>query len=230
MTNLEFLGNKLLSGLPRGDLDSLSSNASIVSISQGTVLCEATQRVEAVYFPLEGMISLVVMMKTEKAIETATVGSEGVFGAMSGLGLHTSLVRAIAQLPLRAVRISANRFRDLTSRTPSLRDLSIHYNEVLLTQARISAACNALHQVEARFCRWLLQTCDRSELNELLLTHEFLSQMLGVRRTSVTEVANKMQQAGIISYSRGSIEIIDRPRLESLSCECYETLKQRAPT
>ena len=105
-------------------------------------------------------------------------------------------------------------------------DLCIRYNEVLLTQARMTAACNALHHVEARFCRWLLQTRDRAESDTIQLTQEFLAEMLGVRRTSVTEVASKIQAAGAISYSRGVIKIIDLDAVEAMSCECYETLRE----
>jgi CRP-like cAMP-binding protein len=174
------------------------------------------------------MVSLVVVMRDGKAIETATVGREGVVGAMSGLGLHTSWVRAIAQLPTFASRISSKQLRKAATSSKPISDLCIRYNEVLLGQARITAACNALHQVEARFCRWLLQTRDRAESDTIMLTQEFLSEMLGVRRTSVTEVASKIQADGAISYSRGAIKIIDREALKAMSCECYETVREQA--
>jgi CRP-like cAMP-binding protein len=174
------------------------------------------------------MVSLVVVMRDGKAIETATVGREGVVGAMSGLGLHTSWVRAIAQLPTFASRISSPQLRKAATSSKPISDLCIRYNEVLLGQARITAACNALHHVEARFCRWLLQTRDRAESDTITLTQEFLSEMLGVRRTSVTEVASKIQADGAISYSRGVIKIIDLEALRAMSCECYETVREQA--
>ena len=230
MLEPDLLNNKLLSALPREDLDLLQDNVSVVSFDIGTVLCETGDEVDNVYFPLDGVISLATVLKDGKTIETATVGSEGVFGAMCGFGLRISHVRATVQLPLRAARISAPMLRKIVPKSPNVSNLCIHYNEVLLNQARISSACNALHEIEARFCRWLLQTSDREGWNKVLLTQAFLSKILGVRRTSVSEVATKLQRAGIITYSRGSIRIIDRKRLYSMSCECYETSRQRGLT
>ena len=143
---------------------------------------------------------------------------------MSSLDLHTSKVRAIAQLPMHASRLLASQLRTAAVSSKPIVELCIRYNEVLLDHARITAACNALHHVEARFCRWLLQTRDQS--NTILLTQEFLSEMLGVRRTSVTDVASKMQAMGAISYSRGVIKVIDFGKLRNMSCECYETLRE----
>jgi CRP-like cAMP-binding protein len=134
------------------------------------------------------------------------------------------LVRVVVQLPLRASKIAAPQFRRVAATNDAIRNLSINYNEVLLSQARVTAACNALHHIDARFCRWLLQCSDRSNGDDVTLTQEFLAEMLGVRRTSVTEVAGKIQASGAISYSRGIIKILDRPKLEALACECYQTL------
>jgi CRP-like cAMP-binding protein len=120
--------------------------------------------------------------------------------------------------------IAASQFRKAIDSSDAVRDLCIRYNEVLLVQARVTAACNALHPVESRFCRWLLQSADRAESDTVELTQEFLAEMLGVRRTSVTEVASNIQRLGAITYSRGVIQILDRGALESLACECYQTL------
>jgi hypothetical protein len=117
--------------------------------------------------------------------------------------------------------------RKAVSSSSAIADLCLRYNEVLLTQARVNAACNALHQVEARFCRWLLQTGDRAESDTIMLTQEFLAEMLGVRRVSVSEVASKIQAAGAISYSRGVIKIIDLEAVKAMACECYETLREQ---
>jgi CRP-like cAMP-binding protein len=171
------------------------------------------------------MISMVVVMRDGKAIETATVGREGVVGAMSGLRLHVSQVRAIAQLPTFISKLASTEMRKAVAASKPIADLCIRYNEVLLAQARITAACNALHQVEARFCRWLLQTRDRAESDTIMLTQGFLSEMLGARRTSVNEVAVKIQATGAISYSRGLI--IDLEAVKEMSCECYETLLEQ---
>jgi CRP-like cAMP-binding protein len=133
-------------------------------------------------------------------------------------------VRAIAQKPMFASRTASARLRSAASKSKPIFDLCLRHNKVLLAQARVIAACNALHQLEARFCRWLLQTRDRAESDTIQLTQAFLAKMLGVRRTSVTEVASKIQAAGAISYSHGVIKIIDLEAVKALSCECSETL------
>jgi CRP-like cAMP-binding protein len=218
----------LLAALPRKDFELLLPHLAMLQIEQYKLIFEAFTEFDQVYFPLSGMISLVIVMRDGKAIETATVGREGVVGAMSGLGLHVSQVRAIAQLPMFAARIPPAQLRKAASSSRPISDLCLHYNEILLAQARVTAACNALHHVEARFCRWLLQTRDRAESDTILLTQEFLSEMLGVRRTSVTEVAGKIQAKGAISYARGIIKIVDLDALKAMSCECYETLREQA--
>jgi CRP-like cAMP-binding protein len=199
-------------------------------MEQGTVLVEAGEEFEHVYFPHYGMLSLLAVLKDGKAIETATVGREGVVGAMAGLGLYKSLVRVVVQLPIGVSIISATQFRKAAASSDAIRNLCINYNEVLLSQARVTCACNAMHVVEARFCRWLLQTADRAASDTVGLTQEFLAEMLGVRRTSVTDVASKIQALGAISYSRGVINILDRPALERMSCECYQTLLDQSAT
>jgi CRP-like cAMP-binding protein len=224
------LDNKLLAALPRSQLNLLIPHLSTVTLPQTAVVYETGDEVDQVYFPHNGMLSLLAVMRDGKAIETATVGREGVVGAMAGLGLYRSLVRAVVQLPLIASKIASSQFRKAALASEPIRELAIHYNEVLLTQARITAACNALHPVEARFCRWLLQSADRAASDTVTLTQELLAEMLGVRRTSVTEVAGKMQNEGVITYSRGVIRIVDRANLERLSCECYQTLVDHEAT
>jgi CRP-like cAMP-binding protein len=224
------LDNKLLAALPRSQFNLLVPHLTTTMLAQSVVVYETGDEVDQIYFPHNGMFSLLAVMRDGKAIETATVGREGVIGAMAGLGLYTSLVRAVVQLPLAATKISSAQFRKAAASSEAVRDLSIHYNEVLLTQARITAACNALHPVEARFCRWLLQSADRAGSDTITLTQELLAEMLGVRRTSVTEVAGKMQNEGVITYSRGVIRILDRAGLERLSCECYQTLIDHSAT
>jgi CRP-like cAMP-binding protein len=218
------LDNMLLASLPRGHFDRLLPHLATVTPMQGDVLIEAGDDVDQIYFPHNGMLSLLVVLRDGKAIETATVGREGVVGAMAGLGLHKSLVRVVAQMPLACSKIAASHFRAVAATSDPVRNLCIRYNEVLLSQARVTAACNALHSIEARFCRWLLQSADRAAGDTIHLTQEFLAEMLGVRRTSVTEVASKVQATGAITYSRGVIRILDRDALLQMSCECYETL------
>jgi CRP-like cAMP-binding protein len=220
--------NKLLAGLPREHFNALAPHMATVTFSQNTILLETGDEVDQVYFPHSGMLSLLAVMRDGKAIETATVGREGVVGAMSGLGLYRSMVRAVVQLPMTGTKIASAHFRKAAAGNEVLRTMCIQYNEVLLTQARITAACNALHPVEERFARWLLQSSDRAENNTVGLTQELMAEMLGVRRTSVTEVAGKLQAAGMISYSRGIIKIVDRTALGRVSCECYETLQEQS--
>src|SRR5260221_14281099 len=187
-------------------------------------MTEAVTEVDQIYSPHYGMMSLLAVLCDGKAIETAPVGREGVVGAMAGLGLYKSLVRAVVQMPMACPRIPAPNFRTAAAASDPVRNLCVRYNEVLLSQARVTAACNALHSIEARFCRWLLQSGDRAASGTVGLTQEFLAEMVGVRRTSVTEVASKVQGAGAITYSRGVIKILDRAALMRMSCECYETL------
>jgi len=195
-----------------------------MQLAQGQILFEAGDEVDHIYFPHYGMLSLLSVLRDGKAIETATVGREGVVGAMAGLGLYKSLVRVVVQMPMACSRIAATHFRTAAATSDPIRTLCIRYNEVLLSQARVTAACNALHLIEARFCRWLLQCADRAGSDTITLTQEFLAEMLGVRRTSVTEVASKVQSTGAITYSRGVIKILDRSALMRMSCECYGTL------
>jgi CRP-like cAMP-binding protein len=224
------LDNKLLASLPRDHFERLLPHLSTVSLPQGVVLYEAGDEVDQVYFPHCGMLSLLTVLRDGKAIEIATVGREGVVGAMAGLGLYRSLVRVVVQMPVACTKVPATHFRTAAATSDPIRNLCIRYNEVLLSQARVTAACNALHSIEARFCRWLLQSADRAASDTINLTQEFFAEMLGVRRTSVTEVASKIQNAGIITYSRGVIKILDRPALMRMSCECYETLLDQSAT
>src|SRR6202035_4839633 len=167
------LDNKLLASLPRDHFDRLLPHLSTVVLPQGDILVEAGDEVDQIYFPHYGMLSLLVVLRDGKAIETATVGREGVVGAMAGLGLYKSLVRVVVQMPVACSKIAATHFRAAAAGSDSVRNLCIRYNEVLLSQARVTAACNALHPIEARFCRWLLQSSDRSASDTVALTQEF---------------------------------------------------------
>jgi CRP-like cAMP-binding protein len=221
------LGNKLLASLPYNDFQLLVPHLASVQLSQGTVLAEPDVEVDHAYFPLSGAVSLLVVMRDGKTIETGTVGREGIVGAMSGIGPCKSQVRAIAQLPLFASKIASTELRKAFSSSKAIADLCLRYNEVLLAQAHIGAACNAQHKIEARLCGRLLQARDRAESDTIMLTQEFLAEMFGVRRTSVNEVASKIKAVGAISCTRGAIKIIDPEALRAMSCECYETLREQ---
>jgi CRP-like cAMP-binding protein len=221
------LANGLLAALPRGEFDALRPHMTVAALDQGKILAEVGDEIDHVYFPFGGMISLLTIMNDGKAIETSTIGKQGVFGAPAAFGLYNSPVRAIIQVEMTAALIPASVMRRYGDTSKSMQMMALKYNETLLAQARVTAACNALHRVEERFCRWLLQTSAVTENATVHLTQEFLSEMLGVRRTSVTEVARKLQDAGVISYSRGVIKILDHDALKASSCECYETLREQ---
>jgi CRP-like cAMP-binding protein len=214
-----------LAALPAKDFGLLAPHLKEVGLEQGAILQEQGERIEQVYFPHDGIISLLAVMRQGDAIETATIGYEGVVGSFSGLGPRRSQTRAVVQVAGAAARISAARFRKAAQDSEAVCKIIVRYGETLLIQVQQTAACNALHDVEARLSRWLLQARDRLASNRIQLTHEFLSQMLGVRRTTVTVVAHMLQQAGLIRYHRGQIEIIDRPGLEARACECYRAIR-----
>jgi CRP-like cAMP-binding protein len=205
--------NLLLAGLPAADLALLAPQLKDVVLEQGTVLQEQGEPIDQVYFPHDGIISLLAVMRQGDAIETATIGYEGAVGSFAGLGQRRSHTRAVVQVAGAATRIAAPHFRKAVQDSDAVCRIVVRYGEMLLIQVQQTAACNALHAVEARLSRWL--------------THEFLSQMLGVRRTTVTVVANVLQQAGLIRYHRGQIEIVDRQGLEARACECYEAIRQQ---
>jgi CRP-like cAMP-binding protein len=191
------------------------------------VLQEAGEAIKHVYFPQSGMISLLAVMQNGSAVETATVGREGAAGAMSGLGSRVASHRSVTQIEGVASRITAARFEAAVSASTSIKDLLVRYSDCLMMMIQQSAGCNALHALETRLCRWLLQTRDRNDSNRLPLTQEFLSQMLGVRRTTLTLIARDLQAAGLIRYRRGNIEILDRSGLEAKACECYAVIWRR---
>lgn len=220
--------NRLLAMLPQTDIERLLPALSVVSLQQGLVLNEPGEEPGRIYFPHTGMISLLAVMADGKAVETATVGREGVVGAMAGLGPHLPLTRAVVQVPLVAARIAAVPFRRAVQASAGLRDIIVRYNDILLGQVQITAACNALHPIQRRLARWILQTRDRIDTDTVPLTQELLSEMLGVRRTSISEIANRLQATGLIRYSRGAIEIVNRRALEAVACECYGLTNKQA--
>ena len=220
--------NRLLTSLRPSERASLEPYLEEVSLPQGQILQEQGDDIEQIYFPHRGMISLVAVMNGGgKIIETATVGREGAVGAMAGFGPRHAFRRAIVQVAGNAAKISTARFRDAVKSSEVLRDILVRYNEVLLAQVQQSAACNAFHEAEQRLARWLLQTRDRIDTDTIPLTQEFLAQMLGVRRTTVTLIAHALQERGLLRYRRGRIEIVNRQGLENVSCECYETVRKQ---
>ena len=219
--------NRLLAALRPSDLSLLQRHLKKIVLKQGMLLQEQEDRVERAYFPLSGMISLLAVMGDGRAIETATVGREGTVGAMSGLGPWHAASRAVVTAPGTAFVIATSRLQDAVRQSEHLRNVILHYKETLLAQVQQTAGCNALHHTEERLARWLLQTRDRVDSDRIPLTQEFLSQMLGVRRTTVTLLAKGLQREGLIRYRRGHIEIVDRRGLEEAACECYSVIRKR---
>jgi CRP-like cAMP-binding protein len=221
-----YLRNRLLAALGPEHIGLLVPHLANTELEQGAMLQEQGEGIERVYFPHSGMISLVAVMQQGNAVETATIGREGAVGAMSGLGPRHAFTRAVVQMPGTASQIATTKLQQVVRQSTAIRDIIVHYNEVLLAQVQQSAACNALHEAEARFCRWLLQSRDRSDSDVVPITQEFLAQMLGVRRTTVTLVAQSLQDDGLLRYRRGRIEIVDRAGLEARACECYGVVRR----
>jgi CRP-like cAMP-binding protein len=219
--------NRLLAALLPADFALLESHLKDMHFKQGVVLQEAGGRIEQVYFPHTGMISLLAVMQAGNGVETATIGREGVVGAMAGLGGRIAVARAVVQVEGSSSQISVSRFQTAVGESAGIRALIERYNDVQMGLINQSAGCNALHQLESRLCRWLLQTRDRSDSDTLTLTQEFLSEMLGVQRTTVNLLARELQSAGLIRYRRARIEIVDRAGLEKKACECYEVVRRR---
>jgi CRP-like cAMP-binding protein len=212
--------------LPPHDFSLLAPHLRTIPLERGVMLHDVGEEFEHVYFPHSGMVSLVAVMQSGADVETATIGRAGVIGASAGLGAKQSVGRAIVQLPGTGAWLSACQFHAAANRSQGIRDLIVRYNDLLLAQVQQSVVCNALHTMEGRLCRWLLQAHDCMDGNAIPLTQEFLGQVLGVRRTTVTIAAQLLQSSGLIQYRRGLIQIVDRPQLEELSCECYAVVRR----
>jgi CRP-like cAMP-binding protein len=220
------LQNSLLDALPAEDQARLLAHLTHVELERGRLLYEPGDPIDFVYFPIDGVISLMTLMENGAAIESTTIGPEGALGLMAAVAPRQSLSRAIVQTPLRAGRIGADRLHEVWEKSPALRSLVDRHTEALYGHAIQSVACNALHSVEARFCRWLLTCHDRIDSNRVALTQEFLADMLGVQRTTVTAVARGLQANGTIRYRRGLVEVLDRAGLEAATCECYGAVRR----
>ena len=218
--------NRLLEALPAEDYGLIAHNLAPADLERGRLLYDPGDMIDTVYFPHDGVISLMTLMENGAAIESATIGSEGALGLQAAVAPRQSLSRAIVQTPTRAVRIGAAQLHEAWEKSPRIRHLVDRHGEALFGHAIQSVACNALHSVEARFCRWLLTCHDRISNNTVALTQEFLADMLGVQRTTVTAVARTLQEKGAIRYRRGIVDILDRAILEQLGCECYGVIRR----
>jgi CRP-like cAMP-binding protein len=219
--------NLFLAALPPKELSLLEPALRLVEYPRGTVLSDAGQQIDDVLFIERGMVSLLTSMSNGASIENATLGRESIVGVLGALGAHRVTTRAIVQIPVTGWRIRAADFRAATDKSRHLRELVLRSAELLLAQVQQTAACNALHSAERRLCRWILQARDRVDSDTIQLTQDFLAQMLAVRRPTVTLIAQGLQSAGLISYRRGRIEILDRAGLERQACECLNAIRTK---
>jgi CRP-like cAMP-binding protein len=225
MAQSSYSSNLVLASLPTTDIDTLLPHLRTVDLPQETVLFETGDSIGNVVFPHAGVVSLVVNLSTGEMIESAMVGREGLVGGMAALDCNLSISRAVMQIAGSASMVEVDQARRLAERSEKFRRNLVRHEQLILAQSQQSAACNAAHTLEARLSRWLLRCRDLTGSNELELTQELLAEMLGVRRTSVSIVANTLQRAGFIKYRRGHIHVLDVTGLEESSCECYEAVK-----
>ena len=211
--------NFILNRLEPAILAEIEPHLVTVEIRHQEVLAETHQRIEKVYFPHSGIISCVVELVGGGAIETGMIGNDGEFGASQALDDKVSLNHVVMQVTGKASVISSDRIRVVANELPSFRGLLIKYEQFFVSQVQQTAACNAVHSIQARTCKWLLRMHELAG-PDLELTQEFLAQMMGVRRTSVTEVAGDLQKSGMITYRRGHIHIVDLEQVRAWACEC----------
>lgn len=224
------LQNRLLAALPADDYEHLAPHLQQVVMQRGEILYESNRPLQHVYFPTTAIVSLLYVMEDGASAEIAGIGNEGMLGVALIMGGNTMPNRAMVLCTGSAYRLNSqllmNEFnRAGGRRTGALQHTLLNYTQALITQMSQTAACNRHHSMEKQLCRWLLSCLDRSTTNELVLTHELIASVLGVRREGITEAAGKLQHAGLIQYRRGHITVLDRAGLEEQACECYQTVK-----
>jgi CRP-like cAMP-binding protein len=228
--------NELLAGLSLEERNRLFPHLQLVAMPLGKVLYESGDVPRYVYFPVDCIVSLLYVMVNGESAEISIVGNEGLIGIALFMGGETTPSRAIVQSAGYAYRLEGQRLKDEFHRNEGMRVLMLRYTQALITQMSQTAVCNRHHTVDQQLCRWLLLSLDRLSSNVLVMTQELIADMLGVRREGVTDAAGKLQKLGVIQYVRGEITVLDRTKLEQLSCECYAVVKketdrlQRAPT
>jgi CRP-like cAMP-binding protein len=217
--------NRLLAALPGKEYERLAPHLKSVNLPHGEIIYEAGGQVEYVYFPFSSLISLVTLMENGATVEVGLVGRDGMSGITALMGDQTSPERAIVQIPDGGMRASLAVIKEEFMRGGALQDLLLLYTRAFLKQVAQTAACNATHTVEERLARWLLMCRDRVESEELNLTQEFISEMIGTRRATVSVAASALQTEGLIHYRRGHIRIVDQRGLEEYACECHKAVK-----
>lgn len=217
--------NLLLDALANGDREAVLSRLRKRELRQRDILFEFRQPITEIYFPIDAVVSHVIPLATGETVEAAMTGRDGVIGATAALNGRIALNRAVVEIGGASFHCDVDCFKGLIKGYQSLLPVIAGHEQALFAQAQQSAACNVMHNIENRLARWLLRAADLSGSDELHLTQEYIAEMLGVRRTSVTLVARTLQQAGMIKYARGRIKLIDLTALRDTACECYETVK-----
>lgn len=226
--SLPLAKNHLLAALPIEVKRRLLPRLEPVQLSLGQVLHEAGGALSHVYFPSDAIVSLLYVTENGASAEIAVVGNEGLVGIAVFMGGESTTSRAIVQSAGQALRLPVNQLKDEFNRHGEMLHLLLRYTQALITQMAQTAVCNRHHSIDQQLCRWLLLSLDRLPGNQLDMTQELISNMLGVRREGVTEAAGKLHRLGVIEYRRGHITVLDRPRLEQLSCECYAVVKKES--
>lgn len=217
--------NHLLAALSPEVKHRLSPYFEQVSLPLGEALYESGDTLRHVYFPTDSIVSLLYVMESGASAEISVVGNEGIVGISLFMGGESTPSRAIVQSAGTAYRLLGQKLKDEFNRHGDLLLLMLRYTQSLITQMAQTAVCNRHHSIDQQLCRWLLLSLDRLPSNQLTMTQELIANMLGVRREGVTEAAGKLQKLGVIEYNRGRITVLDRPKLERLSCECYAVVK-----
>jgi CRP-like cAMP-binding protein len=219
--------NRLLGAFEPASLARIEPYFEQVDLRLGTVVCEAGGVLNHAYFPTGAVLSLLTVLDSGAAIETANIGREGAFGLFAAMYSRTSFNRCLVQLEGGLLRVPINVLQKEFERGPHIRNLFVSYSETLLAQIQQTVACNSMHSTQERMARWLLMMHDRADSKELAYTHEFLAAMMGVSRKSVTLAAQALRRAGLITYRQRKMQVLDRPGLEAAACECYSAVIQR---
>ena len=219
-------GNHLLAALPEAEWARVSEHLVLVDMPLGRVVYESGQQLSRAYFPTTSIVSLLYVMEDGASAEISIVGNEGLVGIALFMGGETTPSRAVVQSAGWAYRLDAQVLKDEFGRAGPVQRLFLRYTQALITQMAQTAVCNRHHSIDQQLCRWLLLSMDRLPSNELKMTQELIANMLGVRRAGVTEAAMKLQEARLIRYSHGHIEVLDRSGLERRVCECYGVVKR----
>jgi CRP-like cAMP-binding protein len=218
--------NQLLAVLSEVERARIFPHLQLIPLPLGKTLYEADDTMRHVYFPIDSIVSLLYVLQDGASAEISVVGNEGIVGIALFMGGESTPSRAIVQSAGTAFRLTAQRLKEEFNRSSELRLLLLRYTQALITQMAQTAVCNRHHSVDQQLCRWLLLSLDRLDSNELNMTQELIANMLGVRREGVTEAAGKLQRLGAITYNRGHINVLDRPQIEKLSCECYAVVRK----